>query len=303
MFRPAKPMHDAAVPALGRMPTGGRRTANPAGTPERGLASLLTTLRAAVASVEIGEKIYLGNFGSQLFSVGHEMLRQRCSGLHLIMGSGSILLDQLIAGGVTDEITISHCWNPIGPAPAHHFVSAVQRGIRINELSLGAFAAGLTAGAWDVPFLPTSDLTRTDYVAGDRSSGLLGEVKSPWGSCSVVAAIRPDLAFVHVDRATTEGNAVLAQPASDALAAAQAARRLVLVAEEIVDRLPGPADVPGAIVDAVVHHPRAVHPDGCPGRYPRDVSAYQEYAHVCTDSIAAAAWRPATTPPAAGATA
>jgi len=198
----------------------------------------------------------------------------------------------LIAAGVVEGIVVSHCWNPSGPEPAHNFVRAAHEGLPVVELSFGALTAGLTAAAWGVPFLPTTDLGATGYVTDGRAGGLLDVARCAYGSAPVVAAIRPDVAFVHVDLATRDGNARLAQPAADALIAAQAARQVVIVAEEVVPRLPGAADIPGLLVSAVVEYPGAVRPDSCPGRYHRDIDAYRDYAAVSSDPAAAVAWRP-----------
>ncbi|MFD2349615.1 hypothetical protein ACFSTC_09930 [Nonomuraea ferruginea] len=53
---------------------------------------------AVTAHVQPGRTVYLGNFGAQLFAVGHEIIRQGRTGLHVVIGSGGILLDQLLGG-------------------------------------------------------------------------------------------------------------------------------------------------------------------------------------------------------------
>jgi glutaconate CoA-transferase subunit A len=257
---------------------------------------MISTLERVVSDVPEDSTIYLGNFGAQLFSVGHELIAQGRSGLRVIAPSGGILVDQLIGAGTTDAIVVSHCWNPIGPAPTRNFVREVSAGrIHVTELSFGAITSALIAAAWRVPFMPTSDLSETAYVAEDRSGGLLAVAECRLGHVPVVAAIRPDIAFIHVDQATVDGDAMLAQPAADALAAAQAAQRVVLIAERIVDRLPRPADIAGLVVHSVVEHPGAVWPDGAAGHYERDVTAYIEYADLPADRDSIGIWWTRTT--------
>lgn len=70
-------------------------------------------------------------------------------------------------------------------------------------------------------------------------------------------------------------------PLGEVLVAAQASRAVVLVAEEVADAARVQAvgvTVPGILVDAYVHRPRAVALDGAIGRYDRDVAAYESYA-------------------------
>jgi glutaconate CoA-transferase subunit A len=250
------------------------------------------SLEDAVAEVSAGDRVLLGNFGSQLFSVGHELIRQRKRDLHIIAGSGGILLDQLLLEGVVRKATVAHCWNPIGPATAKGWRAANEDGrLDLVELSLGALNSALLAAAWNVPFMPTTDLRDTGYVTEGRARGHLDIARCSLGETPVVAALRPDIAFLHVDRATADGDGWLEQPAADVSVAAMAARRTVLVAEELVDASGRPCDIPGVVTTAVVERPGAVYPDGAPGRYERDIAAYQGYAELAGDISKIAVWR------------
>ncbi|MBB4910894.1 CoA-transferase [Actinophytocola algeriensis] len=236
----------------------------------------MTTLAEAVATVSAGDTVWLGNFGTQLFAVGAELVRQEARGLHVVLASGGLLLDRLIGAGVVSEVTFAHCWNAVGPAPTRHFRRAWQDGvdIRWHELPMGVLAAALGAAAQGVPFAPVRVHPGTGYATGDWSGGMLATVSTPFGAATVVKALPVDIAFVHVDRADAVGNSVFSAPPGEAVVAAQAARRVVVVAEE--PGLPAGvrADLPGLLVDTVVVSPGAAAPDGVPGRYPRDVAAY-----------------------------
>ena len=252
---------------------------------------MVIPLADAVASVPDGACVYLGNFGAQLFAVGHELIRARRRDLRIVAPSGGILLDDLIAEGVTTDVVISHCWNPVGPARTEHFQRGAQDGwLTVTELSFGAICSALSAAAADVPFTTTSDLSRTDYLP--RSGGMLAQVQCDFGEATVVRALAPDVAFLHVDRATSDGRGWLTSPGADVLVAAQASRRTVLVAEEI-DEGDGPATIPSLLVEAVVHAPGSVRPDGAAGRYGRDLDCYAEYSRVSGTAEGRAAWREA----------
>lgn len=256
----------------------------------------LSLAEAVDRFVTDGSRVQIGNFGGQLFAVGHELVRRGTRDLDLVLSSGGILLDQLLGAGVVRSAVFAHCWSPVGPSPAHRFRWAAESGdtaVTFHELSLGHLAAALTGGGWDVPFMSVPDLPGTGYADEDWSHGLLSRVDSVFGPTTVVRSLRPDVAFVHVDVADADGNAVLRGPLGDAVLAARAARVVVLVAEEVrVDGWvveQGP-DLPGLLVDAVVHHPGAVAPDGAAGRYERDVTAYEEYAAAARTPAGFAAW-------------
>jgi glutaconate CoA-transferase subunit A len=252
----------------------------------------VTSLADAVARyAPDGSTVYLGNFGGQLFSVGHELIRQGRQDLHAVMGSGGLLLDQLLGAGVVAEATYAHCWSPVGPDPAWNFRRRAASIIR-HEVTLGLLAAALTAGAWGLPFLPVPDLAGTGYVDENWTGGMLDVATSTrFGASPVIQALRPDTAFVHVDLVDADGNGLILAPVGETVVAAQAARTVVLVAEEAVATLPAPATVPGLLTSAVVVRPGAVRPDGAVGRYERDVAAYQAYVAAASTVEGFVQWR------------
>lgn len=239
-------------------------------------------LEDAVAdSVADGACVWLGNFGAQLFAVGHELIRQRRRRLHVVVGSGGLLLDQLLAAEVASEVTFAHCWSPVGPRSTRAFRAAWEgeRSVRFHELPLGALGAALAAGAAGVPFAPVDLDPDTDYA--EWTPSMLAAAESPFGRALVVRALRPDVAFVHARSADRWGNCDLGAPAGEAPAAAAAAGRTVAVVERIDAGGEEPAlgaSLPGVLVDVVVERPGAVAPDGVAGLYERDVDAYEEYA-------------------------
>lgn len=256
----------------------------------------LTLTEAVTRYVADGDCVYLGNFGAQLFSVGHELIRQRRRSLHAVVASGGLLLDQLIGAGVLAAATFGHCWSPVGPDPAWNFRRLVESGdssVALHEVSLAMLNAALTAAAWRVPFMPVPSTPGTGYTDSGWSGGLLGTADGDFGPATVVRAVTPDVAFVHADLVDERGNAVIRTPLGEVPAASQAARRVVVVAEAAASveqvRAAG-ATLPGLLVTAAVVAPGAVHPDGAPGRYPRDVAAYQAYVAAARTSEGFARW-------------
>jgi glutaconate CoA-transferase, subunit A len=253
-----------------------------------------SSLEDAVAStVGDGDCVWIGNFGTQLFAVAEELIRQRRRDLHVVIGSGGILLDRLLAEGVAAEVTFTHCWSPVGPRPTRAFRAAWEEGseVRFHELPLGALVAALEAGAAGVPFAPVALDPDTGYP--EWTPEMIGTAVSPFGEALVVRALRPDVAFVHGRCADRDGNVQIGTPAGEAPPAVAAARRTVAVVEQISDP-PSTSShfaadsagycehtgvvLPSILIDLVVQHPGAAAPDGVPGLYERDVAAYAAYA-------------------------
>jgi glutaconate CoA-transferase, subunit A len=246
--------------------------------------SSLSLPEAVAAYAPDGARVYLGNFGAQLFCVGHELIRQRRRELDVVIASGGLLLDQLFGAGLVRTATFGHCWSPVGPTPAWNFRRLAESGAaagRLHELPLGWFTAALAAGAQQLPFMAVPDLPGTGYVTEDWPGGRTHVVETPFGSARVISAEVPDVAFVHADLADPAGNAAIRGPLGETVLAAQAARATVVVAEAVVPTaqvLAAGVTLPGLIVNAVVECPGAVRPDGAIGRYDRDVVAYRRYS-------------------------
>ena len=134
-----------------------------------------------------------------------------------------------------------------------------------------------------------------DMITRHPGWEVCGEARDGREAVAMAAALTPDVAFVHVDRADRDGRGWVTSPLTDVLAVAQAARRTVLVAEKIGSG-DGPATIPALLVDAVVHAPGAVRPDGAAGRYGRDLTAYAVYSTVAGTPEGRAAWRTSLSP-------
>jgi glutaconate CoA-transferase, subunit A len=244
----------------------------------------LSLPEAVARYVPDGARVYLGNFGAQLFCAGHELIRQGRRDLDVVVSSGGLLLDQLFGAGLVRTATFSHCWSPVGPAAAWNFRRLAESGAaagRLHELPLGWLNAALAAGAQQLPFMPVPDLPGTGYVTEDWPGGRTQVIETPFGSARVISAEVPDIAFVHADLADAGGNAAIRGPLGETVLAAQAARATVVVAEQVVptaEVLAAGVTLPGLVVDAVVERPGAVGPDGAVGRYDRDVAAYRHYS-------------------------
>jgi glutaconate CoA-transferase subunit A len=112
-------------------------------------------------------------------------------------------------------------------------------------------------------------------------------VLSPYGEeeVAVVPPLHPDLAILHAQRADAQGNTQLWGLPGVQKEVAFAARKVVVVVEEIVDESIIRADpnrtlIPGQIVEAVVQEPFGAHPSYVQGYYDRDNDFYIKWNDI-----------------------
>ena len=89
----------------------------------------------------------------------------------------------------------------------------------------------------------------------------------------LLQALHPDVAIVHADRADSTGNAEIGGPTWALRETALAARRVIVIYEELVEVGaidPRLVTVPGLVVDLVVPHANAAHPTAVHQRYDYD---------------------------------
>lgn len=249
--------------------------------------SKLTTLREAISRhVPSGSMVLLG---AQLepmipFAAGHELIRQGRRDLTLVGPISDILFDQMIGAGCVSRVMAAWVGN-VSAGVGYCFRRAVERSIphRIDVVDYSNFtlALALHAAALGVPFLPTYATLGSDLL---KKNGNLREFSSPVSEEKLVAvrALRPDVAILHVQRADARGNAHLWGSLGVAVDGARAARKVILVAEEIVEpgviaSDPNRTLVPGFLVSAVVHEPWGAHPSPVQGYYGRDHEFFAQY--------------------------
>jgi glutaconate CoA-transferase, subunit A len=247
--------------------------------------SMLMPMRDAIARfVPDGAAICLGTALEALipFAAAHELIRQRRRDLTLIGPISDMLFDQLIGAGCAARIVAAWVGN-VSAGLGHNYRRAVEgrrpRPIQVEDHSNLTIALGLQAGAIGAPYIPTGSLLGTDLL---RSNPALREAIDPFSGNPVVLvpALAPDVAILHVQRADEEGHAHVWGTLGVTREAALAARRVILVAEEIIprDRIlgdPGLVLVPDVKVAAVVHQPYGAYPSPVQGHYAR----HHEFFH------------------------
>jgi glutaconate CoA-transferase subunit A len=231
------------------------------------------------------------------FAAGHEIIRQRQRDLTLIRMTPDLLYDQMVAAGVARKLVFSYLGNP-GVGPLHAIRRAVEQGIphplELEEYSHYGMVGRYMAGASRLPFFPLHSYLGSDMP---RVNDRIKIVESPYGDgkVAVVPPLNPDVAIIHAQRADAQGNTQLWGLLGVQKEVAFAARKRVVVVEEIVDESVILADpnrtlIPGLIVDAVVHEPFGCHPSYVQGYYDRDNTFFLEWDAISQDQARTEAW-------------
>ncbi|UCF93446.1 MAG: CoA transferase subunit A [Desulfobacterales bacterium] len=215
------------------------------------------------------------------FAAGHELIRQRKRHLTLIGPISDILFDQLIGAGCARRVRAAWVGNVI-TGSCYNLRRGVESGVlEMEDHSNLTLALGLRAGAMGVSFMPARTALGSDLF---KTNIGLKVITCPFSGdrLTAVAAINPDVAFIHVQRADEFGNAHAWGNLGVTRDACLASRHIIITAEEIVapDVIrsdPNRVITPGFRVSAVVHRPWGAHPAPVPGHYNRDHQAFIDY--------------------------
>lgn len=216
------------------------------------------------------------------FAAAHEIIRQKKRNLTLIGPISDVLFDQLIGAGCAEKVIAAWVGNAM-MGSAYNFRRAVEGGnLRVFNMTNFTLALALQAGAMGLPFLPTRSAQGSDTAKGNHFFYQIFSPFAPKESLWAVRALNPDVTIVHVQRADAEGNAHCWGSFGVMIEAVRAAKRVIVVAEEIVtadviSSDPNRTVVPGFLVSAVVECPYGAHPSPVQGYYNRDDAFFPEY--------------------------
>jgi glutaconate CoA-transferase, subunit A len=260
--------------------------------------SKLRSMRDAIAEfVPDGSSVAMGLQLEQMvpFAAGHEIIRQKKRGLTLIGPISDILFDQLIGAGCVEKIIAAWVGN-VMMGSAYNFRRAVEQdGMKVFNMTNFAVALALQAGAMGVPFLPTKTALGSDTAKGNHFFYQIFSPFAPKESLWAVRALNPDVTIVHVQRADAEGNAHCWGNFGVMIEGVRAAKRVIVVAEEIVAPEviasdPNRTVIPGFMVNAVVECSYGAHPSPVQGYYNRDNDFFREYHEQTKTKPESDAW-------------
>jgi glutaconate CoA-transferase subunit A len=249
------------------------------------------SLRDAVARfVKAGDRVALEGFTHLIpFAAGHEIIRQRISGLTLIRMTPDLIYDQMIGCGCASKLVFSWGGNP-GVGSLHRFRDAVEHGwprpLEIEEHSHSAMAHAYAAGAAGMPCAIFRGYLGSDLA---RVNPNISSVLCPFTGerLAAVPAIRPDVSIIHAQKADGHGNVLISGIVGVQKEAVLAARRSIVTVEEVVDDLQTAGTnavvLPSWTVTAISVAPGGARPSYAHGYYERDNAFYTEWDVIARD--------------------
>ena len=245
------------------------------------------SMKEAVSQfIEDGDSIGMGAAleAAIPFGVGHEIVRQKKKDLTLIGPISDMLFDQIIGSGCVKKVIAAWVGNVImgvGYNMRRAIEEGIPRKIEIDDYTNFTISLALHAGALGIPFIPTRSLLGTGMMSEAQP---FKEMECPYTreKLALVPALKPDVAVVQAQRADEEGNTHFWGGSGVTKEAALAARKVLVVVEEIVSkkairRDPNRTLIPGFLVSAVIQEPWGAHPSPMQGYYNRDHEKYMSY--------------------------
>lgn len=254
------------------------------------MSEFLSLADAVKRLVRSGDSVALEGFTHLIpFAAGHEIVRQRLTGLTLIRMTPDLIYDQLIGSGCAKKLIFSWGGNP-GVGSLHRLRDAVEKGwpapLEIEEHSHSAMAHAYAAGASGMPAAffrgyRGSDLTKVNPNIRFIECPFTGE------SLASVPAIRPDVAIVHAQKADRAGNVLVSGIIGVQKEAVLAAKRSLVTVEEVVDRLAeggtNQTILPSWTIGAIAVVPGGARPSYAHGYYQRDNAFYVAWDAISRD--------------------
>ncbi|MCF8106379.1 MAG: hypothetical protein K9K64_12930 [Desulfohalobiaceae bacterium] len=258
------------------------------------------SMREAIAEfVHDGDTIAIEGFTAFIcYAAAHEILRQEQKDLTLCRMTPDVIFDQMIAAGCAKKLIFSYMGNP-GVGPLYCIRRAVEKDIpkplELEEYSHFGTICRYMAGASKLPFFPIKSYLGDDLP---KQNPKIQYIQNPYNiseRIAVVPPLNPDLTIIHAQRADVDGNIQAWGLLGVQKEAALAAKKVVVVVEEIVDKKviqsdPNRTILPSMMVDAVVHEPFGTHPSYVQGYHDRDNKFYLEWAEISRDEEATRAW-------------
>ena len=260
--------------------------------------SKLVPLEAAVRqNLHDGDVVAFEGFTHLIpHAAAHEAIRQGFTDLTLVRMTPDIIYDQMIGMGMARKVIFSYAGNP-GVGLLRRMRDAIENGypraIETVEHSHAAMANAYEAGASGLPLAIFRGYRGADLPTVNKD---IRSVTCPFTGeeLAAVPAHRPDVTFIHAQKANRKGDVLIEGIIGVQKEAALAAKRVVVTVEEIVDDFddlhPNLCILPNWTVTAIAHVPGGAHPSYAYGYYARDNAAYIEWDTISANRDAFAEW-------------
>jgi glutaconate CoA-transferase subunit A len=253
------------------------------------VAGKIKSAAEVVGSIPDGAHIALGGFAiaRNVIAIAHELIRQNRRELVVSQGVAGLDTDLLVGAGAVSRLIIGggsldrfgpvHCINRARESGSFAFEDWTSLSLCFRYL----------AGALGLSFIPIKSLIASEILERLQQGPGAGDVtrlECPFTGEPYIAmrALTPDVSFVHVQVADSEGNCRIDGPRWENEELAKAAKRLIVIAEEIVPTddirsQPERTIIPAHRVEAVIHQPYGAHPTAVFGCYDYDAAHLKLY--------------------------
>ena len=173
------------------------------------------------------------------FAATHELIRQGRRNLNVVAPISDISTDMLIGAGCVAEVTGAWVGNVSG-GMGHNYRRAAEHGepnpIKLYDYSNFSIGMAFFAGAYGLPYIPVKSILGSDIVT---SNPRIMMAQNPFSAepepLPLVPALKPDVAFLVVQRADRFGNSHIWGSVGLTQEASIAAEKIIVLADEIVE--------------------------------------------------------------------
>ena len=254
------------------------------------MAEFLSLHDAVKRNLHAGDIVAFEGFTHLIpHAAAHEAIRQGIGNLTLLRMTPDIVYDQMIGMGLAARVIFSYAGNP-GVGLLRRMRDAIEnnypRAIETVEHSHSAMAQAYEAGASGLPCAIFRGYKGADLP---KVNPLIKTVICPFTGeeLAAVPAHRPDVTFIHAQKASEKGDVLIEGIIGVQKDAALPARRVVATVEEIVPSFkglhPNLTILPHWTIDAIAVVPGGAHPSYTRGYYARDNAAYLDWDSVSAD--------------------
>ena len=235
------------------------------------------SLKDAVAKfVTPGKLVHMASTHTRPYGLAYELIRQhwgKKSGLTISNISMGETWIAFFAGGFMKK-TVTTFAGDIWPYPAPNKIvnkAWLSGEVEIEHWSILSMTQRLLAGALRLPFITSHSIVGSSMADDNEHAGLFKTIDDPFGSgekVGLLAALRPDVTFIHVTACDKAGNAIISNPGGEGPLPVFAAKDAVIVSTdhivstEYLRRHNHLVKIPANLVSAVVELPLGGHPRG-----------------------------------------
>lgn len=266
------------------------------------MASKIVSLQEAISVIQDGDIVVFGGIleGRSPMAAQREIVRQRKK--NLIFLNNVSMNDFMVGAGCAKAIRGCYTHMGIfGKAPCTHRKLASGEFI-VDEIGHHDCLLQLIAPSYGLPYIASpyclgSDIINPDYDYSEKLRAIARNphkipkkkyifTENPFSDehekVVSLAAIKPDVAVIHVGMAGTEGTVRIDGMQGVDQFSAFASDKVIITADEIVPeeyirRDPNRNIIPSTEVDMVVHVPWGAHPSASPNYYEFDMEALFAY--------------------------